>query len=331
MTHAEHSAMFSRYKNTKETLLANYTTNQYMTVLDRLLFAGFVQILDSSDFWQRPVAAMIAWYTLYTKRQISITKKPEAISNLIQFLLLDDGDAKIAAYKRAQIERNVTRCAMEHLTKMAREYRKLLLEQLHGRCPHGRPLRAMVALAHRMRLTTDHVAFGLAQNMDYWMDLETKFRWFIMEKYIRLVLNTANRDYKAYRFKVDVNEFIQSHAVAALKAIDKSSVGDMGTLTIYIQAWLKNSVLGTVTNSNYSVPYTVPPNKLSEHSQETVDMESPAMQNLAAEDSGETEEREAVETIRRVQLLAKAVDPTGVGRIFLGIGENLTEAEIAAI
>jgi uncharacterized protein YejL (UPF0352 family) len=161
----------------------------------------------------------------------------------------------------------------------------------------------------------------------------------IMEKYMRFVMMEAQMFHKQQRehnphLNFDIEDLAQNFSLAVNKAIDKCDA-QQGTLTSYIKNWIKDAKGNPQLRGEYGIAYTIPASQRRAMAQSTnnkavnisVSIDDEELQGLRSESNIE-EEYERKRTIDLVRVLAKRADPTGISRMFLGIGEILLPEEL---
>jgi hypothetical protein len=132
----------------------------------------------------------------------------------------------------------------------------------------------------------------------------------------------------------DIEDLAQNFSLAVNKAIDKCDA-QQGTLTSYIKNWIKDAKGNPQLRGEYGIAYTIPASQRRAMVQSTnnkavnisVSIDDEELQGLRSESNIE-EEYERKRTIDLVRVLAKRADPTGISRMFLGIGEILLPEEL---
>ena len=153
----------------------------------------------------------------------------------------------------------------------------------------------------------------------FWLDKVLSFKQLILEKYVRLCLTTAQRDYvNFFNHEIDLDDIVQVYLVVASRAIDKAD-SRQGALTIHIQSYFKT---GRVRARQQNLQ------KLARKSIETINWEAQVNDDWSASTSQQERTIEEKEHQIIVRQLAKIADPTGAARAYLDIEEVLRESEI---
>ena len=153
----------------------------------------------------------------------------------------------------------------------------------------------------------------------FWLDKALSFKQLILEKYVRLCLTTAQRDYvNFFNHEIDLDDIVQVYLVVASRAIDKAD-SRQGALTSHVQSYFKT---GRVRARQQNLQ------KLARKSIETINWEAQVNDDWSASTSQQERTIEEKEHQILVRQLAKIADPTGAARAYLGIEEVLRESEI---
>ena len=171
----------------------------------------------------------------------------------------------------------------------------------------------------------------------YWTEKALTFKHQIIEKYMRLVMLEAHAYATHHKqnnphIRIDLDEVAQNFILAVSKAIDKCNA-NKGTLTSYVQMWLKDARNTVHFQHSYGFAYSIPTNKRREiaagksHINNMVfDLDSAEAQSVAVEYDLESDidNKKIVNTVRAI---SKQADPTGLGRLTLQITEVLSPKE----
>jgi hypothetical protein len=317
-----HSEAFSKLKRIQETIPNNLTTVEYLKTLDLLLESAFLPILESTRFIDTFLAKILAWQSTNPKRKTTSEGKKDLPSYVTLFLISNSPEQKLKIYNRIGFDRGITMEMIRRWLSMMNDY----AERLNIPEPTLEDQRIMYRIQHMLDMNEDGYPFGAYLQTKFWFSKVEYFKSLILEKYTRLCLNTAQQDYvKCFQHKIPLDDVLQIYLMAASKAIDKCDA-NRGVLTTHIQYWLMSA--RNVAAKNYlesdgkATPVVIP------ESQEIVE-------KFVSEDSRASEASdkmfESVEdkferqgTIDRVRQVAKFFDPTGYGRLVMGIGEYLS-------
>lgn len=311
-------------KRVKEQLGHNYTSFQLLSVLDQLLWKSMWPILRTTDYFDRVLANVIGWSATNPRRKLSSLPKDRFNTYAAAYLVADTPKVKLRILKKMRIERNILFYVVARFLEVMRDV------------PPAKPSQKVVnALA-----VFDHEGLWFAaRESDYWHQQAIAFKGMIMEKYMRFVMMEAQQFHKQQRqhnphLNFDLDDIAQNFILAVNKAIDKCDA-QQGTLTSYIQNWIKDAKGNPQLRGEYGIAYTIPASQRRAVAQSpknkavniSVSIDSDELQHLRSESNVE-EEFERKRTVELVRLLAKRADPTGISRMFLGIGEILEPQEL---
>jgi hypothetical protein len=321
MANYKHSELFAKLKSIDESIPDNLTSYQYLSVLDEMVYNGLLPIIEGTQFFEKFLAQILGWQTINSKRKVVGVGRAAFSSYLTLFLLLDDPKQKLKLIKKMKIDRAVLFEAMRRWTSIAQDIERLgtsrtftveVLEQLEG-------------LSIKSSLRPDVNLFATFRLVTYWLDQAVAFKSQILEKYTRLVLTTAQRDYVQLNCQGELDDIIQVYFMSAGKAIDKCDT-EKGVLTTHIQNWLlsaKNVVISSQLNGTITQAKTKTGKEYTHSLVERVGLET--LETMVSDDADEAADTD--DLIQEVRRIAKAFDTTGIGRILLNIQEVLTDED----
>lgn len=314
-------------KRVKEQLGKNYTSFQMLSVLDRLLWRAMSPIVETTDFFDRVLANVLGWGALNPRRKLSSLPKERFITYAMAYLAADSAQDKLRILRRLRLERNILFYTINQFISIASKTE-----------PGNTDSRTYNALA---AYKPERVWFA-AREAQYWQDQALAFKGMILEKYMRFVMVEAQSFYKYQRqnnphLTFELSEIAQNFVLVVNKAIDKCDA-QKGTLTSHIQNWIKDAKGNPQLRGEYGIAYTIPASQRRSYvtSDKTkavnisVSYDSSELLQLVDEKSVE-EEAARNKTIETVRMLAKTADPSGIARLFLGIGECLSPTELAQL
>lgn len=305
-----HSAAFSALKGVNEKIAVNLTSYQYLTVLDDHLFHALAPLVSNTKFFDVFLSQIIGWQTLNPKRKTCAVGRHELVSLSTLFLLTADPAHKMRLIRRMKLHRNILFEALGRWLDLLSEYPKL--SQMVGDLEVVTKLYDMNEAALMRQGFSLHSTYQLVH---YWTKMASKFKEQIIEKYTRMTIMTAQRDYVALGNPGQLSDFVQIYMMTMSKAIDKCDA-DRGVLTNHIQNWL----LSAKNNAQSQAQENSGEKGTSNVSLDDVD--------IAVSDD---DDRERQDGIDRVRVVAKMFDPQGVGRILLGIQEVLSADDRATL
>jgi hypothetical protein len=248
------------------------------------------------------------------------------ISLVIPLSLLTLPQQKIKILSRMRLERNI-------LFFIATKF-IAATKSLEAKRPNQKIINAF-SVSQPSRL------YFASRDCQFWYEQASDFKGQIMEKYMRMAMVEAQMFYKQQRqdnphLKFELDELGQNFMLAVSKAVDKCDA-QRGTLTTYVQNWIKDAKGNSSLRGEYGIAYTIPAAQRRSMAAKSdgkphsvnisVSIDSKDLEHLTS-DSNVEQEVERTRQIQRVRLLAKRVDPTGIGRLYLGIEEIFDDQEL---
>ncbi len=316
----EHSRTFANLKGIKETIGTNFSSYQYLSTLDSLLYKVVYPMVDNTHFVDHFLTKILAWQYLNPKRKTSSLSRSDFASCVTLFLIATDTDRKMKLLKRIKLDRSVISEMIRLWLKVCEPYQKMA----NNLSRSSADVLEEQAIEVKASLKSDHSLYGAYQQVHYWWSHYLEFRNRVLEKYIRLCLNQAQKDYVAFKHRVPMSDVIQVYLMNAAKALDKCDT-EKGVLTTHITNWLKHAKNQIIVSHLSDTAYVLPKNS------KTVSA-SLAKANLVSlgeipENELGTEVDSGSDDLELVRRIAKIFDPKGLGRICLGIQETLSISE----
>lgn len=318
-----HSQTFAKLKGIQESISGNLTSHQYLSVLDHFLYRSIQPLIQGTRFVDVFLAQVLAWQTQNPKRKTSGAGRHSFAANATLFFLTDDHKARLKIIRNMRLDRAIIFETIRRWLAIVEHYEELstqvaspdLISRLHELSEV-----ASIRPSFSLHATYTQVKFFYEQ--------AASFKDKILQKYTRMVLNTAKRDYVQLGHKIDIDDIIQVYMMTAAKAIDKCDT-DRGVLTTHIQNWLmsaKNVVVGQHLQGAMKSLSQSQGNVVDRMTGDSISLDE--VPDMAVEESDASEKEEIIDQVR---LVAKAFDPLGVGRILMGIQEVLSYEDRMAI
>jgi len=282
-----------------------------------MYFNALEPILFNSNFIETHLASLVAWYSNTQRRKIAGEEKEITVSKILVFLNTKEKHRKLHLLKDIGLERNIYLLILEDFSRITDSYVKSHNSNLIKTDEHE--IIDTKNIESKVLWLNDSL-YGVIRTINKWKKTAITFKQQIMEKYIRLAVLQAAKDYALYAYKISIDDLFQNYMIAVSKAIDKSNP-NKGVLTSYIQDWFKNAKLNTAAMYNYTAAFNTPNSKYN-FGETTVDIDSEECSYLASE------ETEADEDSEHVAMIAQTVDPLGIGRLALGISQHFTRNQI---
>lgn len=325
MSHAyKHSQSFAKLKSIQESIQVNLTSYQYLSVLDELLYRAVFPIIEGTRFIDVFLSQMLGWQTLNPKRKTSGLGRHAFSANTTLFLLSDNPKQKLKILKKMRLDRSMLFEILRRWTAIADE-----LQALGTETATKQKMIEFHDLQDRCLIKSGYGLTSTYRVSHYWYKHALDFKRQILEKYTRMVLVTAQRDYEDLDKKVELDDIVQVYLLTAAKAIDKCDT-DKGVITSHIQNWLmsaKNVVVATYltgagTESNAVSLSTTTNKRLVDDMVESVNVGD--LEELSHSDE---DARERSSDIDQIRTISKLFDPHGFGRILLHIQEQLDPSD----
>lgn len=311
------SRAFQELKNVKEKLLVNMTTSQYMKLYDEYLEKAMNPIIANCKFFDTYLSQLISWQARSHRRKISFVGQIEFPRLAVNFMLQSTGEQRIEAYKKLSLDRGIVIEFLRLFESMTSNYKKASNLELFG----GDLQKCLRIIAEtETSLRPKIPLISIIRESSYWFNHALNFRHLILEKYIRLTLNAAQRDYvEFFQGREELDDVVQAYLLYTARAIDRCDYRQ-GALTSHIQKYFlaaKAHVLKGLDSRNDSLHDEDEP--CNEYGKDS-ELQSPDIQlfnKTLNEDSSKV-----------ISQLSKLMDPEGYARGYLGIPEVLNEHEI---
>lgn len=315
----EHSKTFASLKKIKESIGTNFSSYQYLSTLDSLLYKVIYPIVDNTYFVDHFLAKILAWQYLNPKRKASSLPRSDFASCVTLFLIATDTSKKMKLLKKTKLDRSILSEMIRLWVQICEPYERLGSDLT---VPRGSAAEAEKTIEIQASLKSDHSLYGAYQQATYWWSHYLEFRNRVLEKYVRLCLTQAQKDYVSFKHRVPMSDVIQIYLVNAAKALEKCDT-EKGVLTTHITNWLKHAKNQVIAAHLSDTAYVLPKNS------KTVSAFLAKANLVPLEEVSESEIalEEPAEDLQSMRQIAKLFDPRGLGRICLGIQEVLSSEE----
>lgn len=320
-----YSEEFNILKDVKETLGDNYTTRDYVGSLDLLLFNAVKSVVLTSSFSDTFMANVCAWYSSNAKRRISRLDKSEFFGLVAQMLATDDPAVKFEKVKLMQLERTILYFMVDSWLIALNGYTQCVSVCAKTKDKTKRLKMTEYEYTVGRRRNASLSLYSAIREAKFWLANFLQLKQLILEKYSRMIVCCAQKDYKSMGHKVSLSDLVQNYMVTAARALDKCDF-KQGTLTSYIQLWLKSARSKSIrTDSIDSCPRSQNSDKSVVHIR---------LDDTEFKDESNSKEMSSFDTsshddqVTNIRVLIKLIDPTGVFRLITGIEEHLNAEEI---
>lgn len=304
----KHSESFAQLKGITERIQGNYSTAQYIRVLDAFLLEGVDAMIDDTRYMDVVLSKVLAWSVPNFRRKVTMSGKENLVPSVLAFLLEKNATKKKALLRELKLDRIVLFYALSSfLELLEKEYLPAVNGELRI-LVKGDPLAFCMLRVHDVErsLHASKRLTGTYAKVKYWYEHAVDFKHQILEKYTRLCLMSAQRDYVGYfHHRVDLDDIVQTYLYMASRAIDKCDV-NRGVLTTHILNWLLTGRAHLRRD----------------------EVEQPTSDEFLDEDTAtdvDTERRDSYSTVEHVQAVSRLIDPKGLGRYLLGIEQPVGE------
>lgn len=305
----ESSAVFNSLKISRETIPGNMTSFQYLGALDELISKALAPILESSTFAHAFVASLFGWQEQNFRRKLAFGNRREALSKALEFLVAPQ-EERVEAFRKIMLERGVrvelvkAFLASTETAHKAAHFDISIREEGEDQ-PHFEERCRFLLQSARDSVECPNL-IQVRRQAEYWLEQAMGFREMILQKYYRLCLVTAQRDYSQhFSCSVPLDDVIGTYLLATMRAIDKCDIR-RGVLTSHIQNWFltaRESVGKSRSSNSVALSDTMP-------------LEGPEFSTPPHEDKLLESEAASI-----MVATAALVDPTGAARTFLKLSE----------
>jgi hypothetical protein len=307
-----HSDLFQSLKQTDEKIKDNYSSSQYIDVLDKLLFKAIKPIIFNTDYVNDLLVELMHLSMVNHRRKISNLDRDVFITMVFSFLV-SNKEAQYKLLKKMKIERTFIILVIKMFCDDCKNYVASITDVKNK---ESKLRKAMIE--RKVFLLKSSSLLPVLTEVKKFFDDAIEFKKQIIEKYIRLTIVAAQNHYKVNDSKMELDEIIQTMFVYVSHAIDKYDQ-TKGTLTSYITTWLQHARNQSSVNE-LETSFILPHAKRNEIKNASVSLES--IEHLEQEDNENNDD------IIRVRQLAKLADPLGFARMSMDIQEYLTREEI---
>ncbi len=309
-----HSHVMSVVKNTTERIKKNYSSSQYIEVLDILPDLAIAPILESCDYADQFVSGILHHSVENTRRKLSSTERNELLPRCVLFLSATPSK-KLPIYKSLRLERSITRLILEKFLAASDKYESYkLAESLGTASPEDIISRKNIEYALGFNKSLDLIC--VRKTVNYWHDKYKSFREQVLNKFMRFITVQAQAFYAQNNSSVDLDELLQNYIMYSAKAVDKFDPRQ-GTLTSYIKNWLSHARNVTTTNES-GTSFVLPSAKRSSGiNNRSLSIDDDSVKEIFVEDG----RAEVLSDVERVRKLSRLADPVGLARLSMDIEE----------
>lgn len=286
-------------KHTKETISGNFSSEQYISTIDILLFNCIDGILRSSDYLDECISSFMLMHIYSKNNKHSSFKKELTLSLCAKFLAADDCDTKLKILKAVKLHRNHPILFIEKWLEKTKKYRILYLKKQS--VSHIEK-----SVCHKKGKHDS--LFACIASVNYWFHLLLELKAIVLEKYHRLIVRESVNVYKTISYSSNLDDIVQLLSLEAIRALDRCNI-EKGPITPYMQRLLRFA--GNKIDFESDSAYIVKGNK-GNYRHKSVELSENTQSIDGSDDTGDLD---------HVRKIAKIIDPDGAARYYLNIDE----------
>lgn len=307
----EHDLSFASLKRTTETIKGNYSTPQYLKTLDHFVYRAIgAMVAGCPELVENYVSKVVAQQAVRNSKMTSDDKEllPARFVNL---LLADSPSQKLQCIRDMHINRGIMLSLVSLFLTLTKDYK----ERMSTAPPDdiiekSEWLRQNELMARQLEVSPDYNLYGLILQVEHWHNEATSFRNVIIEKYMRMTINAAQRTYKDFAYQKKLSDVIGIYLMTLNKAIDRCD-SRHGVLTTFITQWFKGARSQVADEIRYD--------QVSDSYDQRIEDEGDSL----SEDIGHDDLNSGLEAVQALAYIARKTDPRGCVRASLGIPEFL--------
>ncbi len=317
----ESRSYLSKVKDIREQITDNLSTPQYLQIYEELIENAMAPVLSSCNYFDLFLLRLISWQDVNFRRKVSFLKRAEFPRLAMTFLLQRTAEERLVAYRNLRLDRGARIEFLKLFLEYTSTYKKACNCDLEipsdSTCVSVLGYCASVKAEVETSLKATKPLIAAIRDVEYWLDSAQHFKQMLMEKYVRLCINTAEKD-RALIFgeTVKLDDIVQTYLMAASRAIDKCD-HRQGTLTTLIQKWMLTAREVITKQKDRKDNVTI----------SGIDEEEVQWATVKSYEQNVIDQDDEDEKLQVICEIAKLVAPVGAARELLGIPEFLTERE----
>lgn len=307
-----HSATFNSLKKTKEQIVGNLTSAQYLNTLDMLLWKALEPIaMECGPFFYNYLAKCVAHQAVHPNSKYTSGNKKALPPILFQALTEYKTDPRAAflRVRKLYINRGLLFGMISTFLKTAEPYKELQSAFVSVPKIILRTRRAAVESA--LGASSQDSLYAAIQQVEYWDQRARAWKSVIVEKYTRMALGQAQKTYVDFNHYVELDDVSQIYLMVTSKAVDRCDAR-LGVLTTFIQNWLKGA---------RSQVADLAAGQTDESLEDLAEKLGDSM------DLGAVMPDTTAEVLQEIAYKAQVVDPEGFVRINLGIPQYMNQQD----
>ena len=241
----------------KEQLDVNLSSRTIEQILDYFLYSSVKPVFLETDLMDGILSSILVQQTYDGRRKISSLNKQDIFDLILKSINVNNKIDKWKYFKSIKIERTLLVYSIEYFLNSTKNYL-----QLEEKLIKTKNTDRTIFLSGEMYRIEQFVG-GSRNNLStvikdarFNLDMYFNFKNMILEKYIRYFWTEAKNSKNSTNLNVDENELFNNFVINADKAIDKFD-SDRGTLTSYINNWLKDAKTNPKFGHEYGNSFSV--------------------------------------------------------------------------
>lgn len=317
----------------------NMTGEQIQQIMDMFLLKALEPLILYTNVFDAQVEYLLLLIATNRKRKLSSLDREVVVEKLAAYLAVTDRQARFALIKETRIERSFIhrfiRAFVQDNATYVKDYNAFVEN------PTRTAQVKFDKIAARVGMCSRHDMYKALQISAPFLKKFYEFRNMIVTHHIKHGSKLAKAHTSRSGSNSSFRDLVQSIHRSTITAMDKYD-SRLGALTSYIGTWTRNAIT-TTKEHEYGIAYTVPQaqrKKLYEGTSTEVnfstsldamfsgddDEGSMGLHAMIADESME-QDMEQTQTVTIIQKLAKKVDPLGLARLSMDIGEYFTQGE----
>lgn len=335
------STAFASLKDVKEQIKVNLTTAQYLRILDVLLYKSMEEIVCKTRFFDAYLVRLLGWQEKNHRRKISFLDRKHVPGLILTFLFAPDSD-RLRTFKNIKLDRGLRVELVKSFLEDNQEYMNIC--DLNVSSLDSTTISSLVRRKYELEVRYPEISelYNCCVSARTWLNSALEFRERIQQKYIRLTLLAARRDFdRLFSSRaIALDDMVQVYLLACLRAIEKCD-SDAGTLTTHIQNWFFTARENIYRGQERALSIDNRPVSSTSSTEDPADIvedaETQSSAALSLEDIDEDSfAHDSIESyhvtedaVNGILQAARLADPLGAARVFLGLPEILPPSDIA--
>lgn len=318
----------------------NLTGEQVQQIMDMLLYKALEPLILFTNVFDAQIEYLLVLIATNRKRKLSSLDREVVVEKLAAYLSVADRKQKFAFIRGARLERFFIHRFIKHFVEANYDYVKLYKDFLTN--PTREKQVELDTSAAKVAKCGRSELYKTLLIADAYLEEFYKYRNIVIGQYIKNSNKVAKAHVTQSHCNSSYKDLVQSIIKSIIVALDKYD-SDKGALSSYIATWAKNATT-TTKEHEYGIAYTVPQTQrrklydgtstdvnfgvsLDALKNEDDEEGSMALHAVLAPANALDHDLEQEQNVAIVQKLAKKVDPLGIARLSLDIGEYFDRFE----